>query len=52
VSLGTAAEVATHRVDRLAAASEQQLGRTAAVLLGERRPGQVDAFHGGVQYAA
>ena len=47
-----AAEVAAHRVDRLAAARGDELGGPAAVLLGERRPGQVDAPHGGVQYAA
>lgn len=52
VALGAAAEVAPHRVDRLAPAGAQELGRAAAVLVGERRPGQVDALHVGVQYAA
>ncbi len=52
VPLRPAAEVAAHRVDRLAPRREEQLGRAAPVLVRERRPGQVDALHGGVQYVA
>jgi 7-cyano-7-deazaguanine reductase len=46
VALGAAAEVASHRIDRLAAPRAQELGGAATVLVGERRPGEVDAPHG------
>ena len=39
------AEVATHGIDRLVARLPQEPLRAAAVVVGERRPGEVDARH-------
>src|SRR5437868_15259018 len=46
VTLRPAAEVAPHRIDRLPAQLARELRRPAAVLVGERRSGEVDARHG------
>ena len=43
VPLGAAAEVAAHRVDGLVPRGAEQRVRAAAVLLGERRTGEIDA---------
>ena len=45
VSLGAAAEVALHGIDRLVPCLPEQFGRAAAVFLRERRSREVDAFH-------
>src|SRR5262249_35007221 len=42
----TAAEVAPHRIDGLPAGGSREPGGPSAILVGERRPGQVDARHG------
>src|SRR5439155_21107683 len=43
VAGGVSAEVAAHRVDGLEACGPKERGCAAAVLLGERRPSQIDA---------
>src|SRR5205823_11600750 len=46
VTLRPAAEVAPHRIDGLPAQLARELRRPAAVVVGERRSGEVDARHG------
>jgi hypothetical protein len=43
--LGAASEVPAHRIDGLESASPEAIGGPAAVLVRERRPGEIDALH-------